>query len=360
MSSWQDPVWDGGHSRWSASAIPGTAASCGGAVGDSREFNALAALFGLSGDGGPGRPDSGGPVLDARPPAAPAPWGVRGVQGGGWRNPPADNWGGDTASTAYQVAVAAAAAIAQPAEGKQHGARPSGPAWPNPEAQMDQIRQAQLVAERRRRGGGGGGGAGDGSADVYGAQQQAASLRAGDIDERIRSAQLRVSTPAAYSSTGNGCGGGGGWGGCCGCGGGGNGCGGCCGCGGGGGGGGWGGSGYSSGSGCGSGPYPSSPTSARWDMPSGSKPLGPEDLLGNWVDMQGNSVMVCSTDAWELRLTASMSRPNRPDLNLSVRPSPSGGWLCGTFELDPMVSSPERLTWYAPDGRMSSWMRGRE
>lgn len=87
---------------------------------------------------------------------------------------------------------------------------------------------------------------------------------------------------------------------------------------------------------------------------------GPEDLLGTWVDLHGNSVMVYSSDAWEVRLTAAMSRPNRPDLNLSVRPSPNGGWFCGNFEMDAASSSKQRIVWYAADGSMSAWSRARE
>lgn len=88
--------------------------------------------------------------------------------------------------------------------------------------------------------------------------------------------------------------------------------------------------------------------------------LGAEDLLGKWIDMQGNSVHVYNTDAFELHLMASMSRPPRPDLQLSIRPLPDGGWHCGNASLDNSQSSMEQLYWISPNGRESVWLRGRE
>jgi len=90
------------------------------------------------------------------------------------------------------------------------------------------------------------------------------------------------------------------------------------------------------------------------------KPISAEELLGNWVDLLGNSVLVYSTDAWQLRLTASMSRPPRPDVQLSVWHDAIQGWICGNAVLDASTSRQEQLQWVAPDGRTSVWMRGRE
>merc|ERR1711956_192339 len=88
--------------------------------------------------------------------------------------------------------------------------------------------------------------------------------------------------------------------------------------------------------------------------------LSAEELLGNWVDLLGNSVLVYSTDAWQLRLTASMSRPSRPDVLLSVRHDAIHGWVCGNAAMDPSTSRQDQLQWVAPDGRTSVWIRGRE
>mmetsp|Transcript_87436 Transcript_87436/g.270725 ORF Transcript_87436/g.270725 Transcript_87436/m.270725 type:complete len:217 (+) Transcript_87436:230-880(+) len=104
----------------------------------------------------------------------------------------------------------------------------------------------------------------------------------------------------------------------------------------------------------------SAPTEGRRQQRGLVGLTGPQDFLGNWVDMQGNSVLVYSTDAWELRLLAAMSRPPRPDLCLSIRWAPSGGWLCGNYTLDPSASSAEQLHWLSQDGRSSVWTRGRQ
>lgn len=89
--------------------------------------------------------------------------------------------------------------------------------------------------------------------------------------------------------------------------------------------------------------------------------LGPEQLLGHWVDSQHNSVHVLSTDAYEMRLEATLSRPPRPDIHLSVKPVMLGaGWQCGHSLLDPMWTNPRQLHWVAMDGRVSVWVRPQE
>lgn len=323
MTSGQDPVW-GTPSRWST--------GCGG--------RGLAASSGAVGDGRGGPKDLFGP------------WGAAPSQGSfstsGWgttspdmgaaprqRSPPYDR---DLSPA--ELSAAAAAAVEQPAAAKQQG-------------QGDMIRQAQREAERRR---GRGTNSNSGTcAEVLGAQRQAASekrrqhaleeqvrraqlnvavtavqaqaarerQREQGIDEQIRSAQL--SKAAATSAQASGSGGNS--------------------------------AGFSDAGWGFGGLWPGDEP----ELPGEGKGLvvSPEILLGNWCDAQGNSVLVYSTDAWELRLAAAMSRPNRPDLQLSVRPSPDGGWFCGNFELDPSISTPEKLTWYSPEGRTSVWLRGR-
>lgn len=88
--------------------------------------------------------------------------------------------------------------------------------------------------------------------------------------------------------------------------------------------------------------------------------LGPESLLGTWVDPRGNTVMVMSTDAYAVRLAAILSRPPRPDLHLAMRPLDDGGWTCGNSTLCAETSTAEQLHWVGPDGSWSTWMRGRD
>lgn len=89
--------------------------------------------------------------------------------------------------------------------------------------------------------------------------------------------------------------------------------------------------------------------------------LGPESLLGTWVDPRGNTVLVMSTDAYAVRLAAILSRrPPRPDLHLAMRPLDDGGWTCGNSTLCAETSTAEQLHWAGPDGSWSTWMRGRE
>lgn len=88
--------------------------------------------------------------------------------------------------------------------------------------------------------------------------------------------------------------------------------------------------------------------------------VGPEDFLGTWIDMQGNSVLVYSTDAFQMRLMAAVSRPGSKDLQLSLRPTPDGrGWICGNATLNFALSSTAQLHWVGPNGRISVWMKGR-
>ncbi|CAJ1339752.1 unnamed protein product [Effrenium voratum] len=102
-----------------------------------------------------------------------------------------------------------------------------------------------------------------------------------------------------------------------------------------------------------------------------------QELMGNWVDMQGNPVLVHSVDAYEMRLVAAVSRPSTRDLQLGLlagscgslghgatlaprRPTPEGeGWICGNATLDLAASSLAELHWIGPRGRYSVWVRGK-
>lgn len=88
--------------------------------------------------------------------------------------------------------------------------------------------------------------------------------------------------------------------------------------------------------------------------------FGPGDFLGTWVDSLGNSIHVYSTDAWQVRLVATLSRPPRPDVHLCIRLMPDGNWCCGNYMLNFGSSTKEQLQWFTYDGRRSTWARGRQ
>lgn len=85
------------------------------------------------------------------------------------------------------------------------------------------------------------------------------------------------------------------------------------------------------------------------------------DFIGAWVDMQGNSVTVFSTDAWggTSNLLVTLSKAPRPDVHLQLSQSEDGGWRCGNSYLDMASSSVEQLSWVREDGLVSVWTRGR-
>jgi len=86
--------------------------------------------------------------------------------------------------------------------------------------------------------------------------------------------------------------------------------------------------------------------------------LRAKDLLGGWADSLGNAVHVFSTDAYEMRLMATLARPPRPDIHLCIRPVVAGGgWQCGNSILDPVWTSEKQLHWVTVDGRVSVWVR---
>eukprot|EP00927_Polykrikos_kofoidii_P051280 TRINITY_DN45072_c0_g1_i1.p1 TRINITY_DN45072_c0_g1~~TRINITY_DN45072_c0_g1_i1.p1 ORF type:complete len:246 (+),score=42.05 TRINITY_DN45072_c0_g1_i1:95-832(+) len=87
----------------------------------------------------------------------------------------------------------------------------------------------------------------------------------------------------------------------------------------------------------------------------------PEGILGQWADSLGNKVLVLSTDAYQVRLVATLSRPPRQDIHLPVLPVVlGGGWQCGDSILDPFWSSESELHWVARSGRVSVWVRAEE
>jgi len=91
---------------------------------------------------------------------------------------------------------------------------------------------------------------------------------------------------------------------------------------------------------------------------NGTNALTVAGLLGEWADSLGNKVQVISTDAYQARLLATLSRPSRKDIHLKLAPvAGAGSWQCGNSTLDPYWSSLEELHWVAGDGRVSVWVR---
>mmetsp|Transcript_22202 Transcript_22202/g.48543 ORF Transcript_22202/g.48543 Transcript_22202/m.48543 type:complete len:189 (+) Transcript_22202:93-659(+) len=88
---------------------------------------------------------------------------------------------------------------------------------------------------------------------------------------------------------------------------------------------------------------------------------GPERLMGLWVDSRGKTVHVSSTDAYDVKLIATLSKFGQPDIHLALRPVWIGaGWQCGHYLLDPMWTTETQLHWVALDGRVSVWVRPKE
>mmetsp|Transcript_29324 Transcript_29324/g.62358 ORF Transcript_29324/g.62358 Transcript_29324/m.62358 type:complete len:187 (-) Transcript_29324:197-757(-) len=93
-------------------------------------------------------------------------------------------------------------------------------------------------------------------------------------------------------------------------------------------------------------------------VPQPTDALEPDDLLGTWTDSYGNVVSVYSTDAYKLSFVATLSRPPRRDINLTLTQVADGaGWQCGDALLDRFGSCYEQLFWVFPDGRVSIWIR---
>eukprot|EP00928_Gymnodinium_smaydae_P080216 TRINITY_DN63965_c0_g1_i1.p1 TRINITY_DN63965_c0_g1~~TRINITY_DN63965_c0_g1_i1.p1 ORF type:complete len:244 (+),score=38.36 TRINITY_DN63965_c0_g1_i1:89-733(+) len=89
--------------------------------------------------------------------------------------------------------------------------------------------------------------------------------------------------------------------------------------------------------------------------------LSPQGILGDWADSLGNQVKVFSTDAYSVRLQASLTRPPRPDIILQVMQVPfGGGWQCGNSVLDPFWSTEKELHWVASNGKISVWVRSED
>eukprot|EP00931_Biecheleriopsis_adriatica_P103792 TRINITY_DN78589_c0_g1_i1.p1 TRINITY_DN78589_c0_g1~~TRINITY_DN78589_c0_g1_i1.p1 ORF type:complete len:306 (+),score=71.19 TRINITY_DN78589_c0_g1_i1:71-988(+) len=90
----------------------------------------------------------------------------------------------------------------------------------------------------------------------------------------------------------------------------------------------------------------------------GDEYMAVEHLMGKWIDSQGYAVHVLSTDAYDVRLLATLSKPGVPDKFLSLKPIRlRGGWQCGHSILDSTWSTAAQIHWIAADGRVTVWVR---
>merc|ERR1739845_50345 len=80
-----------------------------------------------------------------------------------------------------------------------------------------------------------------------------------------------------------------------------------------------------------------------------------EELLGSWADSLGNAIHVCSTDAYQINLMATLKKPDRRDIHLKMRrpPQDPSGWHCGTYSLDSTWTAPNQLHWVNTSGNSS-------
>mmetsp|Transcript_61187 Transcript_61187/g.137876 ORF Transcript_61187/g.137876 Transcript_61187/m.137876 type:complete len:201 (-) Transcript_61187:107-709(-) len=104
------------------------------------------------------------------------------------------------------------------------------------------------------------------------------------------------------------------------------------------------------------------PASPKTPESEGSAPecsKVPEDFMGKWRDTYGNTVCVYSTDAFESRPMATLSRAPRPDIHLKLIPR-DGTWQCGDAVLDTSRCSDTSVAWLFPNGKVSVWTRWHE
>ena len=91
-----------------------------------------------------------------------------------------------------------------------------------------------------------------------------------------------------------------------------------------------------------------------------------KDFVGEWTDSLGHAITVICIDAFDskISLQARLTKPNKPDIMLSLRPQSYDdsfgalcGWQCGNAVLDSFTSTPEQLTWVSANGRVSVWLK---
>jgi len=81
-----------------------------------------------------------------------------------------------------------------------------------------------------------------------------------------------------------------------------------------------------------------------------------DQLRGIWLDSRGHTVTVYSTDAFSMRLKATLAKADGHETHLPIRPTSRGcRWQCGSAFL--AAASFEQLWWQFPNGSVSVWER---
>lgn len=82
--------------------------------------------------------------------------------------------------------------------------------------------------------------------------------------------------------------------------------------------------------------------------------VNPEQLCGYWTDFDGKPVKVYSSDAFQVRLYATLTSHSGQSVNLRLREADLGlGWCCGDAVMTEFFSW--QVTWTFPDGTLSQW-----
>jgi len=81
-----------------------------------------------------------------------------------------------------------------------------------------------------------------------------------------------------------------------------------------------------------------------------------DQLKGIWLDSRGHTVTVYSTDAFSMKLKATLAKADGHETHLPIRPTSRGcRWQCGSAFL--AAASSEQLWWQFPNGSVSIWER---
>merc|ERR550532_1622364 len=79
-----------------------------------------------------------------------------------------------------------------------------------------------------------------------------------------------------------------------------------------------------------------------------------DQLRGIWMDSRGHTVTVYSTDAFSMRLKATLAKADGHETHLPIRPTSKGcRWQCGSAFL--AAASSDQLWWQFPNGNVSIW-----
>lgn len=84
---------------------------------------------------------------------------------------------------------------------------------------------------------------------------------------------------------------------------------------------------------------------------------GNDELLGEWTDSLGHSIVVTQGTSWRGPLHAKLTRGAKEQVLSLRREDGTGRWACGNAMLDADSSTADCLIWIAYDGRRSVWRR---